>query len=228
MASIIQHTRSQVSHALSASDRFVLNDFAMLEERIYFGAFELEAKANWGIRRLPKLPRRALSRTFAAARSAFHKIGIVADQSLCFAYFRSTNPVLHLIQPKPRNIGFIPDSPVTMPGGEYVLGDPIYTLRTDIRQEYVQNRSHNRTPFTIQDRMCLAFSTGADGIYLDQHGFEYYVDSAAIALLPVEITDVDEFHRPLVNIITFDEQFTCLYEPQHGRMRFGHIDIQLG
>ena len=115
-----------------------------------------------------------------------------------------------------------------MPEGTYLLGDPICSLRDHFRHEYVENRSSSRTPLTVQGRTCLQFDTGADGIYLDQDHFEYFVDSAAIGLLPIEITNVDDAHRPFVNTVTFDEPFSCLYEPQQGRMLFGHIRINLG
>ena len=103
-----QRARVLVSRTIWTADWLVFCDLDCIEERIYFAAFQAEAKANWLIRRLPAKPRRALSTTFAAARATFHADGIAADRAIHFVYLRSTQPLLDLSQTSPPCVALVP------------------------------------------------------------------------------------------------------------------------
>ena len=102
---ISQRARSIASQSIEIGDQFMYADYHDLARRTYYAAFELEAKANWHIRRLPTPLRNSLSNTFAAMRATFQIAGTAAHNAVNFVYYRSTQPVLDLIRPKANQAG---------------------------------------------------------------------------------------------------------------------------
>lgn len=116
----------------------------------------------------------------------------------------------------------------TMPPGDYILGDPLYSMSDEVRQEYMENRAY-QAPFTLKGLDCLLLSTAyGDGIYPDQEGFEYSVDSGQIGVLPVSVTELDDHHRPMVKQVSFSEPFECRADYHNRSLQFGHINIDVG
>ena len=118
---------------------------------------------------------------------------------------------------------------VTMPPGDYILGDPGYTLKEELRQEYRnQSAQAQQEPFSVQGQMCLQFGTAhGDGSYYDQEHFEYPVDSGSIALLHASLTQLDDRHRPFVKQVSFDQPFRCSADYRRNILKFGHITIDV-
>ena len=123
---------------------------------------------------------------------------------------------------RPQNVTF------TMPPGDYVIGDPAYTISKDLKDECRRNLRYEQ-PFLLQGSQCLVFSTAyGDGTYPDQDGFEYPVDSGAIGMIPARLTEVDEHTRELVKHVSFDQRMECSADYRRNILKFGHITINLG
>jgi hypothetical protein len=122
------------------------------------------------------------------------------------------------------------DAGITLPAGDYYVGDPSYLLQNLCEtldgivkacnfkdfNEYVVKKPY--FAYTEDGQTVVIFRTWiGDGIYADQEGREYPVDSGMIGVVPVAMAHPDEsrcswseypdakrFHR-----ITFPEPFLC-------------------
>lgn len=111
---------------------------------------------------------------------------------------------------------------VMVPPGDYWLGDPVYSNGKRwhlIVDDYLKNSpigSHGKVWF-------IAFGTiHGDGIFQDQDGREYPVDSGTIGLTPVAFATKAPFgsHR-----VSFSEPIECRLEGHV--LHFGEIEINL-
>ena len=118
---------------------------------------------------------------------------------------------------------------VTMPPGDYILGDPIYNVTEALREHYCSEAyRHDNSPFTVNGKECLIFQTAhGDGCLSGSDGFDYPVDSAAIGLLPVELTHPDQVSH-LVKRVAFDNSFDCTADYDRAILQFGNIVIDVG
>lgn len=115
---------------------------------------------------------------------------------------------------------------ITMPAGEYYVGDPCYAVPDDRWMEWLK-----AADYTSGDKYLLATLDGApvlgigtaygDGAYEGSpEGYTYGVDSGLIGLVPVELAK-EPVHDCLR--VSFPKPFECSYS--HGHIILGHIDI---
>jgi hypothetical protein len=138
------------------------------------------------------------------------------------------------------------DAGITLPAGDYYVGDPSYLLENLYEtldgivkacnfkdfNEYVDKKPY--FAYTEHGQTVVIFRTWiGDGIYADQESREYPVDSGMIGVVPVamahpdesrcswtEYPDVKRFHR-----LTFAEPFLCKREDDGGLLVFGNVEI---
>ncbi len=114
----------------------------------------------------------------------------------------------------------------TLPPGLYLIGDPTYFSLSE--RDFQQVLSGEDGVLTSESgEMFAIFHIGADGIYEDNEGFEYEVDSASIGAYP--INSVDEVDTAVGRCVEFSEEVTVAFDKELGllRLRFGEIEIEL-
>jgi hypothetical protein len=113
---------------------------------------------------------------------------------------------------------------VTVPAGQYVLGDPCYAVPYEDWDGLLTSCDFFRNPIgSVGAFKVLAFGTQwGDGCYAGSNGKEYPVDAGLIGLVPIELVeDLTEHHD---NIVTFNKSTVCSTNGD-GKLRFGHIVI---
>lgn len=113
---------------------------------------------------------------------------------------------------------------ITMPPGEYWVGDLCYVLGDvwdDVCSLIIQGRDVVDGVFTLPDgRRFANFGTAyGDGYYPDQYGNHYAVDSGTIGCVlaaDVEAHDLGHLHK-------FDKRILVRYED--GVIKIGHVFI---
>ena len=122
---------------------------------------------------------------------------------------------------------------ITLPAGAYWVCDPCYAIPKDRWEEWLKIAGlHDAEEMpqilsgALDGKMCIGIGTAyGDGVYYDQYGGEYGVDSGLIGLVPKEIADQnldDEiFH-------VFWEDIECYFNGDTGEIVLGHIVIQTG
>jgi TPR repeat protein len=116
------------------------------------------------------------------------------------------------------------NQPETLPPGLYFIGDPTYLGLSE--KDFNQVWWGEDGVLTSEGGEQFAkFRIGADGVYGDNDGFEYGVDSASIGAYP--ITSVDEVDTALGRCVEFSEEVTVAFDEELGLVRFGEIEILL-
>jgi hypothetical protein len=117
---------------------------------------------------------------------------------------------------------------VTLPPGDYVIGDPCYQLNDEQWDEVLDTSDHFHNPvgtFTLNNGgkgFTVAFTTPfGDGLYADVDDRDYGVDSGTIGIIPVD--QVDNLDDGCAHIVTFTSPFTCRMIKH--TMMFGHVEI---
>jgi len=110
----------------------------------------------------------------------------------------------------------------TLPPGLYFIGDPTYLGLSDSDFQQVLSGEDGVLTSEAGEQFAI-FHIGADGIYGDNDGFEYGVDSACIGAYPV----ASDLGPELGRCVEFSEEFTVAYDEEHGLVRFGEIEILL-
>lgn len=116
---------------------------------------------------------------------------------------------------------------VTMPPGEYFLGDPCYVLR---QSTYKAMKDSGQGPnrFEIDGHHILSLRTGCgDGSYPGTDGFDYSVDSGRIGLVPTALADPGQ-GLDFGTVVTFEGHFTCKADYVRKVLSFGNIRINVG
>lgn len=117
---------------------------------------------------------------------------------------------------------------ITMPAGEYWVGDPCYAVPTSRWDEWLSAAGCYENPMPrilvaeLDGQSVLGIGTAhGDGEYLDQKGRSYPVDAGLIGVTPVSLAAKEPFgsHR-----ITFDAPFRCFYDD--GTIVLGAIHIE--
>ena len=86
---------------------------------------------------------------------------------------------------------------------------------------------HQGPAFIIAGFMCLEFATTfGDGRYWGNDGYEYGVDTGAIGLVPIELTD--DICIGTGTVVTFHNSFLCKADYEVGVLDFGHLSIIVG
>lgn len=113
---------------------------------------------------------------------------------------------------------------VTVPAGEYVLGDPCYTFPRDHWMALLNSCDFFRDgPGHAAGLEVVAFGTAwGDGSYEGSNGFEYAVDAGLIGLVPV--FEGMEHTPHLTTRVVFTEPTKCSTDGK-GRLKFGDIEI---
>jgi len=119
---------------------------------------------------------------------------------------------------------------IRMPAGRYYLGDPCYSVPKDRWMEWLEaaDYENNREVLIaeLDGHKILGLNTHhGDGVYEDQDGNIYGVDSGLIGLVPVEIAENRYGGRDgCGRIVEFSEMFKC-HRSETGVLKFGHIVI---
>jgi hypothetical protein len=126
-----------------------------------------------------------------------------------------------------------------MPAGKYYIGDLCYVMADDewldICDITIQGTRVLEGEFQLKDgRRFAMYSTAyGDGVYYDEYGHSYSVDSGSIGcILLDDIKYVDNFDQFLDvgAILEFDEDFVTVggrgESDWDGRIQFGHVVIE--
>ena len=118
-------------------------------------------------------------------------------------------------------------SEIILPAGEYYIGDPSYMFEDHDEWMKFIEEAIKPDPYDQIYKNKQVFTHGTaygDGVYFDQFGNEYPVDSGTIGAIPKELaTKTDD---KLNLLIEFDKDFDCSYE--NGKFIIGEIEIVTG
>lgn len=116
----------------------------------------------------------------------------------------------------------------TFPAGEYYITDLCYTsLGTDnLWDEFCDNDNQGEFTFKNGIRVWWHYTEYGDGIYQDQFGREYYVDSGLIGIVSVEDVKYKNGLGRIGQKVTFVHPFEVYYENEN--FHFGEITISTG
>lgn len=122
---------------------------------------------------------------------------------------------------------------VTVPAGEYFLGDPCYAVPDEDWMPLLESCGYfaadkanpNGSPVgEVRGFKVLSFGTKwGDGVYPDQFGNAYPVDAGMIGLTPVGLIKDRDYANRLGQFVTFDRDTTCYDED--GILHFGKYRI---
>ena len=121
--------------------------------------------------------------------------------------------------------------PLLMPAGTYFVGDPCYAFERDQRGwEKLCDKMNARgwpsgARYTVRGRKVVVMMTPGDGIYLDDCGDEYPVDSGCLGVVELPSEDWRPRERDMGRVVTFDAPFECSYNK--GMLDFGGITISV-
>lgn len=119
-----------------------------------------------------------------------------------------------------------------LPKGEYFIGDPCYCfdyttwMRLLTETNYLQGAQVPLFKNNDEERHLVAFDTAyGDGVYEDEDGNEYPVDSGMLGAVPVELIDADKLKSlrhdaSMGRFIDYRTEFTCVRD--RGNMSFGN------
>lgn len=125
-------------------------------------------------------------------------------------------------------MSFFSPASITMPSGQYYIGDLCYVLNdrwSQVCDQTIEGRSVKEGKFTLPDGTeFVLFSTAyGDGTY-HANGTDIGVDSGSIGcVLLSDITDNAENDTNLGVIIDFKDVFEC--STDKGLMEFGHVVV---
>jgi hypothetical protein len=110
-----------------------------------------------------------------------------------------------------------------MKAGTYYIGDPCYVF-DEHWTEVLKLTDYFRKDELYGHEIASGF-VQSDGVYWDNEGNPYFVDSGTIAILPVKLLDIDSTRdAELGNTFTFWEDFDV--KIKEGVFEFGNIKIE--
>lgn len=118
---------------------------------------------------------------------------------------------------------------VEVPAGSYYLGDPCSALGDASWKQVgkTSNYFYNAPVATINGQRVLGFHTEhGDGLYFDNFGHSFDVDTGLIGLVPEGLIDKHSAYRRMPRIgtiVKFDEPTVC--STDRGVMAFGRYQI---
>jgi len=126
------------------------------------------------------------------------------------------------------------NNPVTLPAGEYFIGDPCYAIPYDSFRDYwndalfASDYFNKEGIYYLNGEPFVGYSTYyGDGVYTGTDGYDYGVDAGLIGVvsmgLVMKINTNDDYTR-LGTIVTFTTPFEC-FSTTDGRIHIGHIMI---
>lgn len=103
-----------------------------------------------------------------------------------------------------------------LPKGIYFIGDPSYVLK----EEYWHYMSTEKERGVFQDPKGITYALFktlmGDGVFTDDEGGEYAVDSGYIAVLPACVCNEDDMENALGEVYEMTAPFTTEWEPEDG------------
>lgn len=116
-----------------------------------------------------------------------------------------------------------------LPKGKYFIGDPSVVFSSEKWAKISEACEHFQDDEikTFEGLEFWVFTTGSDGIFCDQNGNEYEVDSGLLGAIPVELIEIPEGeeHGTMLEV-TSDRGFNVEY--LKGAFYFGNICINTG
>jgi len=102
-----------------------------------------------------------------------------------------------------------------MPAGTYFVGDPLCVIKEE--HEYLMEVSPSRSIFVDTNGIHFGmFDTYmGDGVFKDDEGREYPVDSGRIAILPISLCNQDKIKNK-GEVFEISTPFTAEWEPEDG------------
>ena len=123
---------------------------------------------------------------------------------------------------------------INLPSGDYYIGDPCYVLSNEDYKEMLTqaygNKFEKETHFaTIRGHKLFVSGTSyGDGIFDDDMGNAYMVDSGQLSCVPMELVeDVNEAAR-CGTLNDFVEDFDCHPVSENGFIDIGECEIFTG
>lgn len=117
---------------------------------------------------------------------------------------------------------------VTVPPGDYILGDPCYSVAREDWIPLLEGCDYftGQPIGSVSGREVLAFSTQyGDGIYLGSDGNEFPVDSGMIGLVPADLPGLrNDAPDGFVHRVRFAHPTICTRHDD-GLLVFGAIEI---
>jgi len=111
--------------------------------------------------------------------------------------------------------------------GKYYIGDPCYVIggNDEEREKLLQetNNFENDIQFYKGYPILIGNTADGDGIFKDNKGEVYGVDSGSIGIIPIVAID-HKFERLYCHVITFKEDFVA--EIEDGLFKFGNRIIK--
>lgn len=106
---------------------------------------------------------------------------------------------------------------VTLPAGEYLVGDPCYAFRESWGEALDSLYRGTGDPVDgrgeVRNYAFAAFTTAhGDGEYLDGQGRRYGVDSGMLGAVPAELAEA-ESNADLLVLVDFEGEVTCTRSP---------------
>ena len=109
---------------------------------------------------------------------------------------------------------------ITMPKGEYYIGDPCYVIEE--WDEYLETVGFEGGVKEFRGMLTAKWYTKyGDGAYESDYGHTLLVDSGTIGCIPKELCTKDDGGGAFIE---FEEDFTC-EEIKDGVMQFGHLIV---
>jgi|DEB0MinimDraft_6_1074348.scaffolds.fasta_scaffold11321_8 hypothetical protein len=113
---------------------------------------------------------------------------------------------------------------IKLKAGRYVVSDPCYILTDEQYEEFLEtvlDDNWKGGEVVIDNHTCVVYNTMyGDGMYHDNYGDRYAVDSGTIGIFPKEIVTLfDEYAHP----VELTTEVGCWYND--GTMRFGCVEI---
>ena len=104
--------------------------------------------------------------------------------------------------------------------GIYYIGDPCYIFNKSWDDLLESNDYFNKEGvINIFNNECVISNTDyGDGIYFDNSGRKYAVDSGLIGILPIELIDKDK-------VVTFDEVENSIYMHMYAYAEDFEVDV---
>lgn len=143
---------------------------------------------------------------------------------------------------------------ITVPAGEYWLGDPCYSVRNEDWMPWLEAANYEDERFVLwakipgTEHWVLGLSTQwGDGCFTDEQGNEYGVDAGLIGLVPVAHNPTTNFRLDengvnefgvggIARKVVFDRPTRCFIDTEgvafregtHHVLTFGSIRIETG
>lgn len=119
----------------------------------------------------------------------------------------------------------------TLPAGKYYIGDPCYIFKDSWNRVLTSTNYFEDTSGKIDGHnYCAASTAYGDGIYEDNQGRNYGVDSGVIGIISISALEIDNkttvdniTGSDYMHVVEFDSEFTV--QIADGIFQFGTIVI---